>query len=92
MKQLRVVADIDETDLGRVTVGEKVNINFRGSISTASKGTVARIAPAVKRMQLDDPELGSATEARVVEIEISFDDQSQVPKILGREAHVVFLR
>jgi multidrug resistance efflux pump len=90
MGQMRVLADVDEVHLGRVAIGGKVDITFRGS-NTPYRGTIARIAPTVKRMQRTEPDGGSATDARVVQVEITFDDLSSIPQVLGRETRVTFL-
>jgi len=90
MSQMRVLADVDEVHLGRVVLGGKVDVTFRGS-NTAYKGTISRIAPTVKRMQRTEPDGGSATDARVVQVEVTLDDPSSVPQVLGRETRVTFL-
>jgi HlyD family secretion protein len=90
MNQMRVFADVDEVHLGRVVVGGKVDVTFRGS-TTAYKGKISRIAPSVKRMQRTEPDGGSATDARVVQVEITLDDPSSMPQVLGRETRVTFL-
>jgi multidrug resistance efflux pump len=90
MSQLRVLADVDELHLGRVTAGGKVEVTFRGS-NTTYRGTIARIAPTVKRMQRIEPDGGSSTDARVVQVEIQLDDPSGMPQVLGRETRVTFL-
>jgi HlyD family secretion protein len=90
MSQLRVLADVDELHVGRVVPGGKVEITFRGS-STVYKGTIARVAPTVKRMQRVEPDGASSTDARVVQVEIEFDDPSSMPQVLGRETRVTFL-
>jgi HlyD family secretion protein len=90
MSKLRVFADVDEIHLGKVTTGGKVEVTFRGSPATF-KGTIARIAPTVKRMQRIEPDGGSSTDARVVQVEIELDDPSSMPQVLGRETRVTFL-
>jgi multidrug resistance efflux pump len=90
MGQLRVLADVDELHLGRVAPGGKVEVTFRGS-TTVYRGTISRIAPTVKRMQRIEPDGGSSTDARVVQVEIELDDPSGMPQVLGRETRVTFL-
>lgn len=88
--QLRVLADVDELHVGRITTGGKVEVTFRGS-PTVYKGTISRVAPTVKRMQRIEPDGGSSTDARVVQVEIQLDDPSSMPQVLGRETRVTFL-
>lgn len=90
LSQLRVLADVDELQIGRVQPGGKVEVTFRGS-PTVYKGTISRVAPTVKRMQRIEPDGGSSTDARVVQVEIQLDDPSSMPQVLGRETRVTFL-
>jgi HlyD family secretion protein len=90
MAQLRVLADVDEVHLGRVLPGGKVEVTFRGS-PTIYRGKISRIAPTVKRMQRMEPDGGTSTDARVVQVEIELDDPSGMPQVLGRETRVTFL-
>jgi multidrug resistance efflux pump len=90
MGQMRVLADVDEVHLNRIAPGGKVEVTFRGN-STVYRGKIARVAPTVKRMQRTEPDGGSATDARVVQVEIQLDDPSSMPQVLGRETRVTFL-
>ena len=90
MNQLRVLADVDELHVGRLKPGGKVDVTFRGN-NDVYKGTIERIAPTVKRMQRVEPDGGSSTDARVVQVEIRIDDTSSMPPVLGRETRVTFL-
>jgi HlyD family secretion protein len=90
MSQMRVFADVDEVHLGRIKVDGKVEVTFRGS-PTVYTGKISRISPAVKRMQRTEPDNGSSTDARVVQVEITLDDLSSMPQVLGRETRVTFL-
>jgi multidrug resistance efflux pump len=90
MRQLRVLADVDELSVGRVKPGGKVDLTFQGD-NTVYKGTVERIAPTVKRMQRSDSASGTSADARAVQVSIMFDDLSSAPQVLGREARITFL-
>jgi HlyD family secretion protein len=90
MSQMHVFADVDEVHLNRLASGGKVEITFRGS-ATVYKGKIARIAPTVKRMQRVEPDGGSSTDGRVVQVEIELDDAASMPQVLGRETRVTFL-
>ncbi len=89
LSQLRILADVDELHVGRVVPGGKVEVTFRGS-TAVYKGTISRVAPTVKRMQRVDPDGGSSTDGRVVQVEIELDDRSSMPRVLGRETRVTF--
>lgn len=90
LSQLRVLADVDELHVGRIANGGKVEVTFRGS-PTVYQGTISRVAPTVKRMQRMEPDGGSSTDARVVQVEIQLNDPSSMPQVLGRETRVTFL-
>jgi len=90
MSKLRVLADVDELNVGRLKPGGKVDVTFRGN-NDVFKGTIERIAPTVKRMQRVEPDGGSSTDARVVQVEITIDDPASMPQVLGRETRVTFL-
>ncbi len=90
LDQLRILADVDELHVGRVIPGGKVEVTFRGS-TTVYKGKISRVAPTVKRMQRVEPDGGSSTDGRVVQVEIELDDPSSMPRVLGRETRVTFL-
>jgi HlyD family secretion protein len=90
MSQMRVLADVDEVHLDRLKQGGPVEITFRGN-ATVFKGKIARVAPTVKRMQRVEPDGGSSTDGRVVQVEISLDDAASMPQVLGRETRVTFL-
>jgi multidrug resistance efflux pump len=90
LSQLRVLADVDEVHIGRISTGGMVEVTFRGS-TTVYRGKITRIAPTVKRMQRIEPDGASSTDARVVQVEIELDDASGMPQVLGRETRVTFL-
>jgi HlyD family secretion protein len=89
LSQLRILADVDELHVGRVIVGGSVEVTFRGS-PTVYQGKISRVAPTVKRMQRVEPDGGSSTDGRVVQVEIELDDPSSMPQVLGRETRVTF--
>ena len=89
LKQLRILADVDELHVGRIVPGGKVEVTFRGS-PTVYKGKISRVAPTVKRMQRVEPDGGSSTDGRVVQVEIELDDPASMPQVLGRETRVTF--
>ncbi len=89
MSRLRVLAEVDELHLGRVALGGKVEVTFRGS-NSIYRGKISRVAPTVKRMQRTEPDGGPSTDARVVQVEVELDDAAGMPQVLGRETRVTF--
>src|SRR5262252_905771 len=89
MRELRVLAEVDELHLARLVPGAPVEITFRGS-SRVYKGKVVRAPMTVTRVKRSKADLGEGS-AHSVEAEIEFDDPSSVPQMLEREARVIFL-
>jgi HlyD family secretion protein len=89
MSQMRVLADVSEEHVARLAPAGKVEVTLRGS-PTVYKGTITRVAPMVNRMQRVEPDGAISTDARVVQVEIQFDDPSSLPPVLGRETRVTF--
>ena len=69
--------------------GGKVEIVLRGN-PTVYNGTIMRVGSAVNRMQRVEPDGAASTHARVVQVEIQFDDPSGMPPVLGRETRITY--
>ena len=89
MRQLRVLAEVDELHLPRLVPGAPVEIMFRGS-PHVYKGKIVRAPMTVTRVKRSKADLGLGS-THSVEAEIEFDDPSSVPQMLEREARVIFL-
>ena len=89
MSQLRVSAAVSEDQVARLAPGGKVEITLRGDPAVYN-GTIMRVAFTVNRMQRVEPDGAASTDARVVQVEIQFDDPSSMPPVLGREARVTY--
>lgn len=89
MRQMRVLAEVDELHLPRLVPGAPVEVTFRGS-PQVYKGKVVRSPMTVTRVKRSKADLGEGS-AHVVEAEIEFDDPSSIPQMLEREARVIFL-
>lgn len=89
MRQLRVLAEVDEVHLPRLVPGAKVEITFRGSPRVYA-GKIVRAPMTVTRVKRSQADLGVGN-VHTVEAEISFDDPSSIPPMLDREARVTFL-
>jgi HlyD family secretion protein len=89
MSQLRVIAEVSEDQVARLTPGGRVEITLRGN-PTVYDGTIMRVGSMVNRMQRVEPDGVASTDARVVQVEIQFDDPSGMPPALGRETRVTY--
>ena len=90
LHQLRVFADVNDAVIHLISVGSRVEIVVRGQ-PIIYTGKVSRIASTVERMQRVNPDGGSSTDARAIQVEIEFDHTDRVPRALGREVQVSFL-
>ncbi len=74
LASLYFTAQVDEEDIGLIQKGQKVNITLDAYEDKGYPGSVALI----KRFTTTDP-----TGSKVIEVEISFDDRSNMPDIIG---------
>jgi HlyD family secretion protein len=89
MSQVRVVVDLDERLINRVSEGEPVDVVFRGD-TVLHKGKVARVSTTVSRMKSSNTSGTGTNRLDVVKVDVTLDDPSQMPRIVGREATVTF--
>jgi HlyD family secretion protein len=88
LDQVRIVADFDDIHIGRVALGGPVEVTFRGS-PTVYTGRISRVSPMVKRLKRSQADLGEGN-VNLVEVEISLDDPSGMPRLLARETRVIY--
>jgi multidrug resistance efflux pump len=89
LDQVRILAEIDDIHAGRIVVGGKVEVTFRGS-PTVHKGTISRVSPMVKRLKRSQADLGEGN-VNLVDVEIKLDDPAKMPRVLSRETRVIYL-
>lgn len=76
--QMYVVAEVYESDIGRVRLGQPATISSRnGAFSEKLSGTVAEIGLQIAKNNILDDDPAANADARVVEVRIKVD-QSQV--------------
>ncbi|MEM8830980.1 MAG: ABC exporter membrane fusion protein [Cyanobacteria bacterium P01_G01_bin.19] len=73
--QMYVVAEVYESDIGKVKVGQPVTVTS-SAIDSKLQGTVAKIGLEVERQNVVNTDPTSNIDARVVEVEIELDDLS----------------
>ena len=79
-KQMVAVAEVYETDIGQVRVGQRAEIfseAFAGTIS----GTVTSIGLRVAKNDILSTDPAARTDVRVVEVRIRLDDSAKVAKL-----------
>ncbi len=89
LNQVRILAEVDDIHVGRIVVGGKVEVSFRGS-PTIYRGRISRVSPMVKRLKRSQADFGEGN-VNLVEVEISLDDPASMPRVLSRETRVIYL-
>lgn len=74
-KQMMVVAEIYETDVHRVKVGQKATINSQG-LSQQLQGIVVEVGLRIGKKDLLGTDPAAASDARVVEVKINLNPES----------------
>ena len=71
-----VIAEVYETDIGKVRVGQKATVWARALPGGKIEGRVTRIGTKVGRKDVLDTDPVADADARVIEVEIELDDES----------------
>lgn len=89
LNRIRIEAEVDEFDTGRVTLGAPVKITAEGYPGVSWKGTVEEIPDSVvsRRIRPEDP--GRPIDARVLPVKITFDETT--PLKLGHRVEIEIL-
>jgi HlyD family secretion protein len=70
--QMFVVAEVYESDIGRIRVGQRANISS-DALSEKFKGTVTQIAKQIRKKDILDADPVADVDSRVVEVKIRLD-------------------
>jgi HlyD family secretion protein len=89
MKNYRVRAEVDEHDIGRVRVGQKVRVVLNETAGPHLRGHVASLAPVMGRRRILTSDPADKSDRDVLEALIDIDDQpASLP--IGLRVSVVF--
>lgn len=81
-RQMYVVAEVDEANIGLVEVGQSVTIRDRnGMLTEPLTGQVVQIGKQVLRNQVLDNDPTARADARVIEVKIRLDQSEQVASL-----------
>jgi HlyD family secretion protein len=87
--QMFVVAEVYETDIGLVKVGQRATINSRnGAFSEPLTGKVASIGWQIFKNNVLDDDPAANADARVVEVRIQLDDSKAVEALTNLQVDV----
>jgi HlyD family secretion protein len=88
-QQMYVVAEVYETDVGLVKVGQPATITSRnGAFNTPLKGKVAEIGWQVFKNNVLDDDPAANADARVVEVKVRLDDSKLVEGLTNLQVDV----
>ena len=85
--QMYVVAEIYETDIGRIKVGQKATIEseaFEGEIT----GKVDRIGLRIAKNDVLGTDPAAKTDVRIIEVKIKLDDSKKVSRLTNLQVRV----
>lgn len=87
--QMYVVAEVYETDIGLVEVGQKATITSRnGAFDETLTGTVEQIGLQIYKNDILDDDPAANADARVVEVRIRIDQSEQVAALTNLQVDV----
>ena len=90
--QMYVIAEVHETDINRVKIGQEARIfSEYGGFDSELQGTVEQIGLQIHRNSLYDPNPGTQSDARVVEVRIRLDpeDSKQVQTLTNLQVRAI---
>ncbi len=88
--EMFAVAEIYETDIGRVEVGQRAIITSP-ALDAPLEGTVERIGLKVGRMDVLGTDPVAKTDARVIEVDIRLDDGDRVSHLTNLQVEVALV-
>jgi len=86
-KQMYVVAEVYETDIGRVKVGQRASI-FSEVLSSDLTGTVDRVGLQIAKNDVLGTDPAAKTDVRIIEVKIRLDDSSKVSGLTNLQVKV----
>ncbi|NEQ24029.1 MAG: HlyD family efflux transporter periplasmic adaptor subunit [Microcoleus sp. SIO2G3] len=88
-RQMDVVAEVYETDVGRVRVGQTATISSRnGAFAETLTGRVIRIGSQIFKNNILDDDPAANADARVVEVRIRLDQSEPVRQLTNLQVDV----
>ncbi|MBF2002220.1 MAG: ABC exporter membrane fusion protein [Synechococcales cyanobacterium M58_A2018_015] len=88
-RQMMAVAEVYETDVSRVRVGQRATITSRnGAFDTPLTGTVTEIGWQIFKNNVLDDDPAANADARVVEVKIRLDDSRPVEALTNLQVDV----
>lgn len=89
--EMFAVAEVYETDIGRVTIGQRAIVTSP-ALDAPLEGSVERIGLKVGKLDVLGTDPVAKTDARVVEVEIRLDDGDRVSHLTNLQVEVALVR
>lgn len=86
--QMYAIAEVYETDIGRVRVGQKAEISS-AALPSVLTGTVEKIHQKVAKMDTIGTDPAARKDARIIEVEIRLDDSAAAANLTYLQVDVV---
>jgi HlyD family secretion protein len=86
-ERMYAVAEVYETDIGRVKVGQRASMSSP-ALAPALTGTVERIGMKIGKLDVLDTDPAARTDARVVAVEIKLDDSARSAALSNLQVEV----
>jgi HlyD family secretion protein len=85
--RMYAIAEVYETDVGRVKPGQRATIRSR-ALEPSLEGTVERIGMKIGKLDVLDTDPAARTDARVVEVEVRLDDSARAAALSNLQVEV----
>jgi HlyD family secretion protein len=85
--QMYAIAEVYETDIGRVHVGQRATITSP-AFAEPLQGTVERIGLKIGKLEILNVDPAARTDARVVEVEVRLDDSQRAAALTNLQVEV----
>jgi HlyD family secretion protein len=85
--RMYAVAEVYETDIGRVKVGQRATMTSP-ALDAALTGTVERLGMKIGRLDVLDTDPAARTDARIVPVEIRLDDSARSASLSNLQVEV----
>lgn len=90
-RKMGVIAEVYETDVGRIHVGQKVSVKGRAWPNETLSGTVTGISTIIAKNRVFDADPTSTVDRRVVEARILLEKAEPASKLIHHQVTVFFL-
>ena len=87
LRRLRVEAEVDEFDIGRIRIGDQVTITAEGYDGAQWIGKVEELPDAVRERGMRPQDVARPSDARILLVKVAL--QESVPLKLGQRVEVV---